>query len=155
MGWVVEDMHAWMVARSFQEAFKGDAVVQVLAWMNLVGEVYAVIVGNIQKNFQFDHIGIGILDYATKEIEIRSEAGTTAHEKGKKVPLGTGILGRVARSGEASLVNASEAGQLQGVLPDSRTVLCIPIAYGDTLLGVLNVESKQENAISPEDVGRE
>ncbi|PYV56455.1 MAG: hypothetical protein DMG98_12865 [Acidobacteria bacterium] len=110
------------------------------------------IVGNIQKNFQFDHIGIGILDYATKEIEIRSEAGTTAHEKGKKVPLGTGILGRVARSGEASLVNASEAGQLQGVLPDSRTVLCIPIAYGDTLLGVLNVESKQENAISPEDV---
>ncbi|PYV70916.1 MAG: hypothetical protein DMG97_17835, partial [Acidobacteria bacterium] len=29
---------------------------------------------------------------------------------------------------------------------------CIPIAYGDTLLGVLNVESKQENAISPEDV---
>src|SRR5438552_13861160 len=110
------------------------------------------IVGNIQKNFQFDHIGIGILDYATKEIEIRSEAGTTAHEKGKKVPLGIGILGRVARSGEASLVNASEAGQLQGVLPDSRTVLCIPIAYGDTLLGVLNVESKQENAISPEDV---
>src|SRR6266700_3382670 len=110
------------------------------------------IVGNIQKNFQFDHIGIGILDYATKEIEIRSEAGTTAHEKGKKIPLGTGILGRVARSGEASLVNASEPGQLQGVLPDSRTVLCIPIAYGDTLLGVLNVESKQENAISPEDV---
>src|SRR5437773_5509427 len=110
------------------------------------------IVGNIQKNFQFDHIGIGILDYATKEIEIRSEAGTTAHEKGKKIPLGAGILGRVARSGEASLVNASEPGQLQGVLPDSRTVLCIPIAYGDTLLGVLNVESKQENAISPEDV---
>ncbi len=110
------------------------------------------IVGNIQKNFQFDHIGIGILDYATKEIEIRSEAGTTAHEKGKKIPLGTGILGRVARSGEASLVNAPEPGQLQGVLPDSRTVLCIPIAYGDTLLGVLNVESKQENAISPEDV---
>src|SRR5437588_10756565 len=49
MGWVVEDMHAWMVACSFQEAFKGDAVVQVLARMKLVGEVYAVIVSNIQE----------------------------------------------------------------------------------------------------------
>lgn len=115
-------------------------------------QMLADIVGNIQKNFQFDHIGIGILDYATKEIEIRSEAGTTAHEKGKKIPLGTGILGRVARTCEAALVNASDPGQFQGLLPSSRTVLCIPIAYGDTLLGVLNVESEQENAISPEDV---
>src|SRR4051812_21824538 len=115
-------------------------------------QMLAEIVGNIQKNFQFDHIGIGILDYATKEIEIRSEAGTTAHEKGKKIPLGTGIVGRVARSGEAALMNASEPGQLQGLLPGSRTVFCIPITYGDTLLGALNVESEKENAISPEDV---
>jgi diguanylate cyclase (GGDEF)-like protein len=31
-------------------------------------------------------------------------------------------------------------------------VLCIPISYGDSLLGVLNVESKQEDAFSPQDV---
>src|SRR5207237_7703154 len=41
---------------------------------------------------------------------------------------------------------------LQGLLPGSRTVFCIPITYGDTLLGALNVESEKENAISPEDV---
>ncbi len=40
---------------------------------------------------------------------------------------------------------------LQGVLPQSRAVLCIPIAYGDTLLGVLNVESQNEDAFSPQD----
>ena len=33
----------------------------------------------------------------------------------------------------------------------SRAVLCIPITYGDTLLGVLNVESQQEDAFSPQD----
>jgi diguanylate cyclase (GGDEF)-like protein len=109
------------------------------------------IVGHIQKNFRFDHIGIGILDYATKEIEIKVEAGTTAREKGKKVPVAAGILGRVARTGETVLVNAGEAGQLQGLLPGSRSVLCIPITYGDTLLGVLNVESEQERAFSTED----
>ena len=38
------------------------------------------------------------------------------------------------------------------MLPDSRAVLCIPITYGETLLGVLNVESRNEDAFSPEDV---
>ena len=32
----------------------------------------ADIVAEIQKTFSFDHIGIGIMDYATKDIEIRS-----------------------------------------------------------------------------------
>ena len=35
----------------------------------------ADIVAEIQKTFSFDHIGIGIMDYATKDIEIRAEAG--------------------------------------------------------------------------------
>jgi diguanylate cyclase (GGDEF)-like protein len=115
-------------------------------------QMLAEIVGHIQKNFQFDHIGIGILDYATKEIEIRAEAGATAHEKGKKIPLGTGIIGRVARTGETALLHANEGGQLQSLLPSSRTVLCMPITYGDTLLGILNVESESERAISDDDV---
>ena len=114
-------------------------------------QMLADIVGHIQKNFRFDHIGIGILDYATKEIEIKVEAGTTAHEKGKKVPIAAGVLGRVARTGEMVMVNTNESGQLQALLPGSRSVLCIPITYGDTLLGVLNVESEQELAFSNED----
>ena len=31
-------------------------------------------------------------------------------------------------------------------LPDSRAVLCVPITYGESLLGVLNIESRAENA---------
>jgi diguanylate cyclase (GGDEF)-like protein len=109
------------------------------------------IVGHIQKNFRFDHIGIGIFDYVRKDIEIKAEAGITAKALGKRIPLGVGILGRVARTGEWALVQTTGDEQLQGVLPDSRAVLCIPISYGETLLGVLNVESRQEDAFSPED----
>ncbi len=115
-------------------------------------QMLAEIVGHIQKNFRFDHIGIGILDYATKEIEIKAEAGTTAQEKGKKIALGAGIIGKVARTGETALLHANEAGQLQSLLPGSRTVLCMPITYGDTLLGILNVESEEDRAISDDDV---
>jgi diguanylate cyclase (GGDEF)-like protein len=110
------------------------------------------IASEIQKNFSFDHIGIGLLDYGTKEVEIKAEAGASAHATGKKIPLGTGILGRVARSGERALVQNALPGNLTGILPDSRAVLCIPITYGESLLGVLNVESRNENAFSPQDV---
>jgi diguanylate cyclase (GGDEF)-like protein len=110
------------------------------------------IVTEIQKNFSFDHIGIGLLDYGTKEIEIKAEAGVTAHSVGKRIPLGAGILGRVARTGERALVQHALPGNLTGILPDSRAILCIPITYGESLLGVLNIESRNENAFSPQDV---
>jgi diguanylate cyclase (GGDEF)-like protein len=110
------------------------------------------IAGEIQKNFSFDHIGIGLLDYGTKEIEIKAEAGATAHAMGRRIPLGAGILGRVARTGERALVQNALPGHLSGILPDSRAVLCIPITYGEMLLGVLNIENRNENAFSPQDV---
>jgi diguanylate cyclase (GGDEF)-like protein len=110
------------------------------------------IVGEIQKNFSFDHIGIGLLDYGTKEIEIKAEAGATAQAKGRRIPLGIGILGRVARTGERALVQNGLEGQIGAILPESRSVLCIPITYGETLLGALNIESRKESAFFPQDV---
>src|SRR6266581_4543900 len=115
-------------------------------------QMLAEIVSHIQKNFRFDHIGIGIFDYFTKEIEIRAEAGITAQVLGKRIPLGTGIVGRVARTGETALVQMTGDQRLQGVLPNSHAVLCIPITYGEKLQGVLNVESQSEDAFTPQDV---
>jgi diguanylate cyclase (GGDEF)-like protein len=110
------------------------------------------IVAEIQKNFRFDHIGIGLFDYATKDIEIKAEAGTSSSQAlGKRIPLGVGIVGRVARTGESALVQTSGEGHLQGVLSDARAVLCIPITYGESLMGVLNVESRREGAFTPQD----
>jgi diguanylate cyclase (GGDEF)-like protein len=116
--------------------------------VHLLGQI----VGEVQKNFSFDHIGIGLLDYGTKEIEIKAEAGSTAHAMGKRVPLGVGILGRVARTGERALVQNGLEGQIGALLPESRSVLCIPITYGETLLGALNIESRNDNAFTPQDV---
>jgi diguanylate cyclase (GGDEF)-like protein len=116
--------------------------------VHLLGQI----VGEVQRNFSFDHIGIGLLDYGTKEIEIKAEAGTTAQAKGKRVPLGAGILGRVARTGERALVQNGLEGQIGALLPESRSVLCIPITYGETLLGALNIESRNDNAFTPQDV---
>ncbi len=115
-------------------------------------QMMANIVREIQKNFRYDHIGIGILDYATKDIEIKAEAGTTSQTLGRRIALGSGVLGKVARTGVSALVQNAGPGQLAGVLPESRAVLCLPISYGESLLGVLNVESRDENAFAPQDV---
>ena len=115
-------------------------------------QMMANIVHEIQKNFRYDHIGIGIMDYATKDIEIKAEAGTASQTLGRRIALGSGVLGKVARTGVSALVQNAGPGQLAGVLPESRAVLCLPITYGETLLGVLNVESRDENAFAPQDV---
>jgi diguanylate cyclase (GGDEF)-like protein len=115
-------------------------------------EMLAEIVREIQTTFRFDHIGIGILDYATKEIEIKAEAGTTSKTLGKRIPLGVGILGRVARMNELALVQNTGEGHLLGILQESRSVLCLPLTYGETLLGILNVESRRESAFAEQEV---
>ena len=115
-------------------------------------QMLAEIVGEIQKNFNFDHIGIGILDYASKQIEIKAEAGTTTTALGRRVPLGTGIIGKAARGNEAVLIQQVSETRSQSVLPDARCVLAIPLAYAETLLGVLNVESRRESAFPEQEV---
>ncbi len=115
-------------------------------------QMLSEIVYEIQKNFALDHIGIGVLDYASKEIEIKAEAGTTNLALGKRIPLGTGILGKVARTNEMMLVEDVGDGPLLGILPESQSVLCLPLTYGETLLGVLNVESKRVHAFAEQEV---
>ncbi len=107
--------------------------------------------GEIHRSFDFDHIGIGMLDYVTKEIEIKVEAGRTAHGAGKRISVGTGFIGRCARSSEMVLVQEDDA-RLPGILPDARSVLCLPLNYGESLLGVLNVESRRAKAFAEQEV---
>ncbi len=114
-------------------------------------QMLAEIAGTIQKNFDFDHIGIGMLDYATKEIEIKAEAGAARKGKGKRLPLGAGIIGRCARSNEMVLVQDGDPHQ-QTILPDAKSALCLPLTYGETLLGVLNVESLRDKAFDDQEV---
>lgn len=123
------------------------------------GEMLAEIAREIQKNFMYDHIGIGLLDYQTKQIEIKAEAGLNARAVGRRIPLDVGVIGRVARTGEMALVNAVDpdsseyTGQrVQGILMNALSELCLPIIYGDQTLGVLNVESTQANTFEEEDV---
>ena len=145
-------------ARLFKEQQRRS---RYLAFLNSVSQtaissqdaeqMLAEIAYEIQHNFEFDHIGIGMLDYVTKEIEIKAEAGATASGAGKRVPLGAGLLGRCARTNEMVLVQDGDM-KLASVMADARSVLCLPLTYGESLLGVLNVESRREKAFADQEV---
>jgi diguanylate cyclase (GGDEF)-like protein len=109
------------------------------------------IVTEVQTNFRFEHIGIGLLHYGSKEMEIKAEAGTGPSNVGKRIPLGTGAMARVVRSGEMVLLQGGQDPPA-GLLPGCRSLLCIPITYGQKLMGVLNVESTRENAFAQQEV---
>lgn len=119
-------------------------------------EMLQAVVNEIWKTFHYDSIGIGIINYRTRQLEIRAEAGA-AYKEGSllttAVPLENGIVGQVARSGEIILVHDTGSSQEAAPLdPRSRSVLAIPIRYSGQTMGVLNIESRELHAFAPEQV---
>jgi len=55
-------------------------------------------------------------------------------------------------TGELGVVQNGVEGQMGAILRSPRSVHCIPITYGETLLGALNIESRKESAFFPQDV---
>ncbi len=106
-------------------------------------EMLSRIATELEQGLTYDHIGIGMLDYATKVVVIQSEAGRRRAGLQKQIPFGEGLVGRVARTGEMRAVRdfASESSAGGPVLEDSSSGVALPILYGDQLHGVLYVES--------------
>jgi len=105
-------------------------------------EMLTRIAAELEAGLTYDHIGIGVLDYATKEVVIQAEAGKRRSALGRRIPLEEGLVGRVARTGEKAVVRSfsSDPSASFPMLADSGAAVVLPIVYGDQLHGVLYVE---------------
>src|SRR6202008_4441904 len=70
-------------------------------------EMLAKITEQLESGLTYDHIGIGQLEYSSREIVIQAEAGKRKGALGKRIPLGTGLIGQVARNGQLAAYNSS------------------------------------------------
>src|SRR5262249_58561196 len=61
-------------------------------------EMLAKMTEELEAGLTYDHIGIAVLDYSTRELVVQAEAGTRRAALGQRVPLGTGLIGNVARA---------------------------------------------------------
>jgi signal transduction histidine kinase len=72
------------------------------------------------------------------------------------LPLGPGsIVGRVAATGEAVLVDEpARHPDYFAAAPDTKSEMCVPLRFGESILGVVNVESPMPNAYTTDDLER-
>src|SRR5258706_12479901 len=59
-------------------------------------EMLAKITEQLEDGLTYDHIGIGVLEYSTREIVIQAEAGKRRGPLGQPIPLGTCLIWQVA-----------------------------------------------------------
>ena len=106
-------------------------------------EMLAKIAREIESGLSYDHIGIAILDYSAKELVVQAEAGSRRDAQGRRIMLGEGLVGQVARSGQMALVREANASTPRTVLPGSAAAIALPVIYAEQLLGVLYVEASE------------
>ncbi len=117
-------------------------------------EMLAKIAEQLETGLSYDHMGIGLLDYSTKEVVVQAEAGRRRGGIGRRISLGQGLVGRVARSGQMVVVRDLAAPDAPGgpVLEDSASAAVLPIVYADQLYGVLYMETAQPWDFSEEEL---
>ena len=116
-------------------------------------EVLAKIAEQLENGLTYDHIGIALLDYTTRELTVSTEGGKRRGAMGRRVPLDSGLIGQVARTGKSAFYRStvSAHSSLKPVLADSLTAMALPIFYADHLHGVLYVETKDRVDFSEEE----
>jgi signal transduction histidine kinase len=65
-----------------------------------------------------------------------------------------GVTGHVSRTGESLLVNDTRQEKLYSPLKgwEARSEICVPLKDGETVLGLIDVESRESNAFSHNDL---
>jgi diguanylate cyclase (GGDEF)-like protein/putative nucleotidyltransferase with HDIG domain len=114
-------------------------------------EVLARIAGQLENGLTYDHMGIALIEYTTRELIVSAEGGTRRGAMGHRLPLDAGLIGQVARAGKPAAFRTSSQNSAKPVLSDSLSAMGLPIFYGEHLYGVLYVESLERVDFSEEE----
>ena len=117
-------------------------------------EMLAKIAEQLEAGLTYDHIGIGVLEYSTREIVVQAEAGNRRGALGQRIPLGAGLIGHVARNGHMATYRAASLADaaLKPLLADSAAAIALPVFYAEQLHGILYVESSTAADFTEEEV---
>jgi PAS domain S-box-containing protein len=117
------------------------------------------VVNLVSDGFGFYHTGIFLLDETRQHAVMRaasSEGGQRMLERGHSLPVGgVGIVGYVAATNEprVALDVGEDSAFFSNVdLPDTRSETALPLAIRGQVVGVLDVQSKDLDAFSEDDV---
>ncbi len=94
---------------------------------------------------------IFLLNDRTNELRMRFQIGHTQQVERTRVPVGKGVVGRVALTREPILLNdVSKADYYIAANPEVRSELSVPLITKNRLIGVMDLESEQPDFFRPE-----
>jgi len=117
------------------------------------------VVEQLVTAFDYYYAHIYTLDEAKETLIMRGgtgEAGQTMLARGHTIPVGSGMVGRAAASNQVVLApdTSQEEGWLPNeLLPETRSEISVPIAVGDEVLGVFDVQHNVVDGLTEEDAG--
>jgi diguanylate cyclase (GGDEF)-like protein len=99
------------------------------------------------------HVALLMLDPQTRTLRVRADRGYVAGVETLSIPLGKGVTGRCAQAGQPFVVNdiSAEPDYIPGVL-GAKSEIAIPLMAEGRVIGVLNAESQQAGAYTPDHV---
>lgn len=122
----------------------------------LMDEVVNLILGAFPNIY---HAQIFLIDSEKRYAVLRAstgEAGVKLLERGHRLAVGSvSVIGQVTGEGRTIIArdtSASTVHKRNEFLPDTRAELAIPLRAGDLIIGALDVQSKQDNSFTEDQV---
>ncbi len=117
------------------------------------------VVNLVLERFDFYHASIFLLDPLQEFAVLREStgpAGERLKSAGHRLAVGSSsIVGQATDRKEPVVINdvtLSATYYANPLLPETRSELAIPLKIGNTVLGALDVQSRQKNAFQPQDI---
>ena len=105
----------------------------------------------VRALIQYRIFAIFLLNDRTHELGMRFQIGHTPQVARTRIPLGKGVVGQVALTRQAILVNdVSKDQRYISANAEMRSELAVPLIAKNRLIGVLDLESEQEGYFRPE-----
>jgi len=107
--------------------------------------------GLVRAVIDYRIFGILLLNDRTNELRMRFQIGHAAETERLKIKMGKGIVGRVAETRQAALINDVLADpHYINVNPAVRSELAVPLIVKNRLIGVIDIQSEQTDYFKPE-----
>lgn len=116
--------------------------------------LFSKILMYLSSTFGYERAGILIIDPTGKYLRVHASTKPFPNWRGeKKIKLGQGITGYVAKSGKPYLSNNTKK-EKRYVTFDrkTRSEIAVPLKHGKKTIGVINVERYQYNAFDENDL---
>lgn len=117
------------------------------------------IVNMLSERFGFYYAALFLLDDTSTYGVIREatgDAGKEMKQRGHKLAVGSrSVVGTVTATGEPYILNDVQNAPIRydnPLLPDTRSEMGVPLKLGTTVIGALDLQSKEVNAFNQDDV---